>query len=147
MTTPVVDIFNMGFDAPVTQQQQKPKQNINDILGLMNELSMDQPTNPIDDIFGTSSQPTQHPSKSYPLYNKNGLIITLTSLARAPGQQFCDVLCTFKNNSQGEISAVVVQVAVPKTLKLMMQPASASVVRVGAEETQLMRIENPSMVC
>ena len=141
------DIYNMVFG-----NSQKPATDSNDILGLMdNHSAYTAPQKPtsnttaLDDIFGTPSQKINE-AKNYVCYSKNNLTITLTTQARPSGQQFCDILVQFSNSSVSEISNVGFQVAVPKTLKLLMQPASNSTIQPGRQETQLMRIENPSMV-
>lgn len=141
----VNDIFNMGF-GNASSQPQKPKQNINDILGLMDDLTMDQPSkstnsNTMDKMFDSNL-----PAKTYDCYNKNNLLITLTTQSRVKGQQFSDILVIFGNSGSSGLNNVALQVAVPKTLKLLMQPATNSSIMPNGKETQLMRIENPSMV-
>ncbi|ORY42809.1 Adaptor protein complex AP-1 gamma subunit [Rhizoclosmatium globosum] len=109
-----------------------------------------------NDLFGSllSSNPTPTSSpmsiippsqpKSYPCYEKNGLRISLTP-ERVDGGLAVSVNAKFENTGMsGPITGVVFQVAVPKTLKLTMQPPSSTTVLAGGFATQAMRIDNPS---
>jgi AP-1 complex subunit gamma-1 len=108
--------------------------------------------NAVLDIFGT--QPTAPATsvtpaaslKSYTCYSKNDLVINLTPQPRSPGSPVVDIIATFINNGFGPVTDFLFQVAVPKSLKLTLQPASGNVIQPGSQETQSLRIENPNKV-
>ncbi len=110
-------------------------------------------SNPLDALFGAApaqpavAAPVASSEKSYVAYKKNDLLITMAPHARAPGTPSVDILVTFSNEGfMGTISNLIFQVAVPKSMKLMMQPATGSSVSAGSKETQMMRVENSSLV-
>lgn len=129
-----------------------PKPAVDPLAGLFGNntpAAAPKPTaDPLAGLFGASPPSvTQAPAFVYTVYAKNDLTITLTAQPRAPGTPSVDLLATFKNSSMfASISDLLFQVAVPKSLKLMMQPATNTTVQAGGQETQLLRIENPSMV-
>ncbi|KAJ3196947.1 clathrin associated protein complex large subunit [Irineochytrium annulatum] len=102
---------------------------------------------PLADLFGNSSSPlatSTVTTKSYTCYDKNGLRITLTPTREGEGTVL-SVAAKFESKGS-QISNLVFQVAVPKSLKLQIQSPSSTVVQPNAPATQLMKIENPTKV-
>ena len=133
-----MDLF--GTAAPIAAS--KPPVNNMDLLG---DLFGGGPSKPpvvsqqssnLDDLFGTTTQA----QKAYTCYTKNNLLITLTP-TRIPSTTTCSIVASF-SNSGSPISNLSFQVAVPKTLKLQMDPISSTTVS-GNVETQVLKIENP----
>lgn len=138
------DLYNMIFgDEPVKPNPTQTKSP----LSLLNDISAKKEAHVqnMDDIFGSINEQI-NPSKTYQCFKKNNLIIQLITQPKSSNQTFLDIEATFTNQGQSQITGITLQVAVPKTLKLLMQPASNKNVNVGASETQLMRVENPSKV-
>lgn len=107
----------------------------------------------LGDLFGTGPAPTSQNSnitstlKEYTCYSKNNLNITLTPQLRSTGTPYVDIIASFINVGTSPITNLVFQIAVPKSLKLLMQTASGYMVSGGGKETQVLRIENPGLVC
>ena len=119
----ILDIFGGGGGNPPA-----PQTNSNDgnIMGLFG-----------DD--GGSSSP------SFPditAFEKNGLRINF-SFKKPGSPEQTQVTATFYNETNsGDIANLSFQVAVPKFLKLNIQPASSSVVSVGGSATQVLNLVN-----
>jgi AP-1 complex subunit gamma-1 len=95
----------------------------------------------MDDLFG-SSAPTTPETKSYTCYSKNNLLIVLTP-TRVGNTATININAVFSNSGSGDVSDLGFQVAVPKSLKLTMDPPSSTTVGIGGKESQALRIENP----
>ena len=84
-------------------------------------------------------------SPSFPditAFEKNGLRINF-SFKKPGSPEQTQVTATFYNESNsGDIANLSFQVAVPKFLKLNIQPASSSVVSVGGSATQVLNLVN-----
>ena len=125
----IMDLFNSGpstSPAP-TQSRPPPQAASNDLLG---------------GLGGMSSPPPQAPAPSgppaHPVYNQNDLAITFQLKRDANAVQ---LLARFRNTGGlGELSAVNLQAAVPKSQKLQLQPISASELSAGQDATQQMRV-------
>lgn len=73
------------------------------------------------------------------VYNKNDLQITLQLARTADGT--INIIARFKNKSfTDRITSVSLQAAVPKSMKLQLQPISGSELDPDAEATQMMRV-------
>ncbi|KAI9891113.1 MAG: clathrin associated protein complex large subunit [Vezdaea aestivalis] len=92
--------------------------------------------------LGSAPQNTASPSSAPPshqVYSKNNLTITL-QLQRNAG--VAQVLARFQNSSDfTALSAIALQVAVPKSQKLQLQNISTSELGGGMEATQQMRVQ------
>ncbi|TPX69712.1 hypothetical protein CcCBS67573_g06774 [Chytriomyces confervae] len=140
----------------VNQQTTKPS-NANDLLGDLfgSGPVQSQPAAPSMSLFDSSSSndpfgsllssPSVPTLKSYPCYEKNGLRIGLTP-ERLDGGLAISITAKFENLGMGggAITGVAFLVAVPKSLKLAMQPPSATSIPPAGSATQVMRIDNPS---
>ncbi|KAJ3262935.1 hypothetical protein HDU77_011580 [Chytriomyces hyalinus] len=140
----------------MNQQTTKPS-NANDLLGDLfgSGPVQSQPAAPSMSLFDSSasndpfgsllSSPSVPTLKSYPCYEKNGLRIGLTP-ERLDGGLAISITAKFENLGMGggAITGVAFLVAVPKSLKLAMQPPSATSIPPAGSETQVMRIDNPS---
>ncbi|KAI9026599.1 adaptin N terminal region-domain-containing protein [Phycomyces nitens] len=83
-------------------------------------------------------------ANGYQAYSKNGLIISFVPSRDRNNGSIINIQVHFQNNgSQGIISGLQFQAAVPKSQKLQMAAASNSTVDPNATEKQLMRIHNP----
>ncbi|KAJ3106069.1 clathrin associated protein complex large subunit [Phlyctochytrium planicorne] len=88
--------------------------------------------------------PSPGGSKSYQCYSKNGLTINLAATRESNGTVLA--LAAGFESSGANISNLSFQVAVPKTLKLQMFPASGTSVSLGQTVSQNLKIENPSKI-
>ncbi|KAJ3127538.1 clathrin associated protein complex large subunit [Nowakowskiella sp. JEL0407] len=100
----------------------------------------------LDDLLGLggSTSPSSTPTvDELQVYEKNGLKITM-SPKREDGTNNIIVNTKFRNVGfdGGEIKNLSMQVAVPKTLKLQLQPPSSTVVPKGGTSTQMFKIDN-----
>jgi AP-1 complex subunit gamma-1 len=103
-------------------------------------LSAPRLADPLGDLLGGSlSTPVPPPTfNAVSCYEKNGLTIMLQPLKDSAS--VTQLKATFTATT--EITNVLFQVAVPKTCKLAMQPASGTIVSPTTQITQLLRIEN-----
>ncbi|KAJ1551251.1 clathrin associated protein complex large subunit, partial [Nowakowskiella sp. JEL0078] len=126
------DLFGPGPSSisPQPSQQARPIQTSN--------------FSALDDLLGTTTTPQKPAAIEQTAYEKHGLKITLAA-TRDTGDTM-NVATMFRNVGNGSISGVSMQVAVPKSLKLLLQPPSSTVIPQGGSATQLFRIENPSKV-
>ncbi|KAL0098140.1 adaptin N terminal region-domain-containing protein [Phycomyces blakesleeanus] len=83
-------------------------------------------------------------SNGHQAYSKNGLTISFVPSRDRNNGSIINIQVHFQNNgSQGTISGLQFQAAVPKSQKLQMAAASNSTVDPNSTEKQLMRIHNP----
>ena len=116
-----------------TSSMPKPATNALDLLG---------------DLFGSAPvvKEVAPPTKVFAnvtCYSKNGLNVVITPLKESA--TVCQFKATFTTTS-GDITNINFQVAVPKTLRLAMQPASGTTASPATPVTQLMKIENLTKV-
>lgn len=142
---------------PVKSQVKAPVQSAaNDLLGDLfgdgksTSSTAPRPTSksdPLGDLFGSniSSSTKTATNKAYTCYSKNGLLITMVP-SRVPSSTKVDITAHFTNSGGSPISSLAFQVAVPKSLKLLMNPPSNTTISPGGKETQTMKIDNPSKV-
>jgi len=119
---------------------------LGDIFGGGNSLSKTSKpaaSSTIDDLFGDMS--TAPATKSYTCYSKNNLLITLAP-TRVSGTSNLNIVAAFANTGSVAVDGLAFQVAVPKSLKLQMDPPSNSNILENGRETQALRIENPGKV-
>ncbi|TPX35074.1 hypothetical protein SmJEL517_g02482 [Synchytrium microbalum] len=133
--------------SPSSKQQQ---QSIDPLAGLFGPTPTPSsaPSRPIITAMPVApvaamASPSLATRQDYICYDKSGLKITLSPTKDAMGMNV-DVGVVFANTSIATISAMVFQVAVPKSLRLQMQPPSSTVLPPGSSATQQMRIENPT---
>lgn len=92
--------------------------------------------------LGSPTSPRQHQ-----VYSKNGLQIYFRPARDATNPNIVNITVNFGNDgSQGTISGVLFQAAVPKTQRLQMQPPSSTVIAKEGEATQVLRVANPNQV-
>ena len=125
-----------GISSPSAPPAQS---NLNSIMDLFNTPANSSPVPPPPaPLLNTTPAPAAAPTTS-PAYNKNDLQITL-QLARTPDGTI-NILARFKNTSfTGRITAVNLQAAVPKSMKVQLQPISNPELNPDAEATQMMRV-------
>jgi AP-1 complex subunit gamma-1 len=124
----IMDLFNSGpSSSPAPTQSRPPPQAASmDLLGGMGSSSQ------------TSAPAAPSGPAAHPVYNKNDLQISFQMKRDANALQ---LLARFRNTgSLGQLSAVNLQAAVPKSQKLQLQPISASELDAGQEATQQMRV-------
>ncbi|KAI8883654.1 Adaptor protein complex AP-1 gamma subunit [Backusella circina FSU 941] len=105
----------------------------------------------LDSLAGLSSPTTQNtsspsssPASGYEAYTKNGLTIRLLPSRDRSNPAIINIQALFSNNgSQGVVSQLQFQAAVPKSQRLQMNAASSHEVQPNTTEKQLMRINNP----
>ncbi|CAK7567416.1 MAG: clathrin associated protein complex large subunit [Sporothrix epigloea] len=100
---------------------------------------------PIDTFSSTTSPLAQQqayqpsgPPASFPVYNGNGLEVTMGTLRNAEG--IVQATARFRNVGSALISAVGLQAAVPKSQKLQLLAISSADLAPGQDATQLMRV-------
>lgn len=128
----IMDLFNSGpSSSPAPTQSQPPPQAASmDLLGGLGGVSSPPPQ--------TSTPPVASGPPAHPVYNKNDLVVTFQLKRDANAVQ---LLARFRNTGgMGQLSAVNLQAAVPKSQKLQLQPISASELGAGQDATQQMRV-------
>lgn len=128
----IMDLFNSGpSSSPAPAQSRPPPQAAsNDLLGGLGSMSSPPPQ--------TSTPSVASGPPAHPVYNKNGLVVTFQLKRDANAVQ---LLARFRNTGgSGQLSAVNLQAAVPKSQKLQLQPISASELGAGQDATQQMRV-------
>lgn len=128
----IMDLFNSGpSSSPAPTHSQAPSQAASmDLLGGLGGMSSPPPQ--------TSAPPGASGPPAHPVYNKNDLVITFQLKRDANAVQ---LLARFRNTGgMGQLSAVNLQAAVPKSQKLQLQPISASELGAGQDATQQMRV-------
>jgi AP-1 complex subunit gamma-1 len=165
----LADIFGSN-DSPATQPQthspSTPSYGGNSLLDL---LGSDQPSSPapptgLDSLAGLSSSlnasspTTSSPSMNsaslaqesipgYQAYTKNGLLIHLVPSRDRKNPAIINIQVLFNNDgSQGTITGLQFQAAVPKSQRLQMATASNTTIEPSVTEKQMMRINNPQQV-
>jgi AP-1 complex subunit gamma-1 len=125
----IMDLFNSGPSAsPVPAQSRPPPQAAS--MDLLGGVSSPPPQ--------TSTPPVASGPPAHPVYNKNDLAITFQLKRDANAVQ---LLARFRNTGGfGQLSAVNLQAAVPKSQKLQLQPISTSELGAGQDATQQMRV-------
>ncbi|KAI1611258.1 DNA II binding protein 1 [Exophiala viscosa] len=142
-----------AVDASATLNgQQQTADLLADILGGNPSVSSPPPqtksspppsnTDSIMDLFshGTAKSASPAPSgtPAHPVYNKNGLQVSIHVSRSSAGIQ---TLARFKNTSSfGQLTGVGLQAAVPKSQKLTLQAINKSTLDAGDEATQPMKI-------
>lgn len=112
-----------------------------------------QPSSSMDLLAGMASPPpqSQYPASTtaQPVYNRNNLAVTI-QVNRSPAgssPSSAQLLARFRNTSNSDrLTGVGLQAAVPKSQKLVLQAISRSVLGVGEEATQAMRVAGVSGV-
>ncbi|KAJ3114180.1 clathrin associated protein complex large subunit [Phlyctochytrium bullatum] len=133
------DLFG-GGSAPAAAAPKAAVDPLGDLLGGAASKPAASTGGSLLDSFGAAPAA----AASHQCYNKNGLIITLSPTRESNGTVTA-VTASFKSTGPS-ITNIAFQVAVPKTLKLQMFPASGAAVSGAATVTQSLRIENPSKV-
>lgn len=123
-TSPLVNSTNYGLDS---------------LAGLGQSL----PTSPAMGSPAPASAATPS-AQGYEAYTKNGLTVRLLPSRDRANPAIINIQVLFSNNgSQGVISDLQFQAAVPKSQRLQMNAASNTTVRPNTTEKQIMRINNP----
>ncbi|KAF1925526.1 AP-1 complex subunit gamma-1 [Didymella exigua CBS 183.55] len=128
----IMDLFNSGSpSSSAPSQSQAPSQAASmDLLGGLGGMSSPPPQ--------TSTPPVASGPPAHPVYSKNDLAITFQLKRDANAVQ---LLARFRNTGgMGQLSAVNLQAAVPKSQKLQLQPISTSELGAGQDATQQMRV-------
>jgi hypothetical protein len=114
---------------------------LKDLLGDSAPLQKaEKPADLLGDIFGSvKSKPV-----GISCYDKNGLSITLDATRSG---DVVTVLINFLNATNVDLSGLMFQVAVPKSMKLQILPPSSTLIRAGEGATQTIKIANPTKVC
>ena len=105
------------------------------LLDILGEIAPDRSApilDPLGDIFGAAPKPKN-------VYDKGGLKIEFTT--QPTGSKF-DVSARFINSGSGALANFMFEVAVPKYLKLTMQPASSSSISAYGSASQSFVIVN-----
>lgn len=104
--------------------------------------------NNIMEMFGNGAKPASPAStgpQAHPVYNKNGLAVTIQISRSAAGAQ---AQAKFRNTTNfDQFTGVGLQAAVPKSQKLTLQAINKSTLEAGDEATQAMRIVPATGVC
>ncbi|KAI8071153.1 adaptin N terminal region-domain-containing protein [Gilbertella persicaria] len=152
----LADLFG-GSPAPtttaVTTTTMAPTTN-NDLMDLLGgatsktntEPSPQTATNTGLDSLDSLGQvlPSSTNAADYEAYTKNGLSVRLAPSRDRTNPNIINIQILFFNNgSQGTISNLQFQAAVPKSQRLQLNAASNTVVQPNTTEKQLMRINNP----
>ncbi|KAJ1985138.1 clathrin associated protein complex large subunit [Dimargaris verticillata] len=89
--------------------------------------------------------PAPEATASYEAYNQHGLCITLYPIKDPAQPQSVLISVRFHNQSATDtVRNLLLQIAVPKSQKLHMQPPSATELGPGQEAMQSIRVHNPS---
>ncbi|KAI7869330.1 adaptin N terminal region-domain-containing protein [Spinellus fusiger] len=96
---------------------------------------------------GLQANSTPASPQGHETYSKNGLIVSLSPSRDRTNEAIINIQVNFYNQgSQGIVSGLQFQAAVPKSQKLQLAAISNSRVDPGGAEKQLMRIFNPQQV-
>lgn len=128
----IMDLFNSGpTTSPAPMHSRPPPQAASmDLLGGLGGASSPPPQ--------TSTPSVASGPPAHPVYNKNDLAITFQLKRDANAVQ---LLARFRNTGGfGQLSAVNLQAAVPKSQKLQLQPISTGELDAGQDATQQMRV-------
>lgn len=137
----------LGGETSTPPQPASPSTNygLDSLAGLGQAL----PSSPLSSSVGSPATPTQSSQAAggYEAYTKNGLTIRLLPSKDRANPAIINIQVLFSNNgSQGVISDLQFQAAVPKSQRLQMNAASSHIVQPNTTEKQLMRINNPQQV-
>lgn len=138
----LMDLLDGGETTP--QKATSPSPNYG--LDSLAELGQTLPSSP----SMRSPAPTQTSSAAagYEAYTKNGLTIRLLPSRDRSNPDIINIQVLFSNNgSQGVISDLQFQAAVPKSQRLQMNAASNNIIQPNTTEKQMMRINNSQQVC
>lgn len=147
-TTTSNDLMDLlGGETSAPPQPASPSTNygLDSLAGLGQAL----PSSPLSSSVGSPATPTQlsQAAGGYEAYTKNGLTIRLLPSKDRANPAIINIQVLFSNNgSQGVISDLQFQAAVPKSQRLQMNAASSHIVQPNTTEKQLMRINNPQQV-
>ncbi|KAI9325370.1 AP-1 complex subunit gamma-1 [Obelidium mucronatum] len=161
----VQDLLDLNFDltAPTATAPIVP-QNLSDLFGGISLVPTTAPTstnlsnqpvalnapNLLSDLFSTTTPtepkiPTHHQPETRKLcFDKAGLKIYLIPTHPMGDKSVVDVNAVFENHGFSAVSNLSFQVAVPKSLRLQINPPSSAFIPPAGHATQAMRIENPS---
>lgn len=171
----LADLFGGGSPQPASSPAPSaPVSNSNNLMDLLGGETATTPQPPqspaasnygLDSLAGLSQNlPTSNSSLSpvgspaaapqsstsasgYEAYTKNGLTVRLLPSRDRANPAIINIQVLFSNNgSQGVISDLQFQAAVPKSQRLQMNAASNTTVQANTTEKQLMRINNPQQV-
>ncbi|CAO3673785.1 unnamed protein product [Umbelopsis ramanniana] len=152
----LADIFGSGSGSQPAPQSPPPSTGGGSLLDM---LGQDTPTSPRVQQRATSptaglqnmaslgqalpSSPNGRDNR-HQAFAQDGLVISLTPARDQQNPTVINIQITFANDgSQGTISDMQFQAAVPKTQRLQMAPASNNVIQPGSSEKQMMRVANP----
>ncbi|TIB37131.1 hypothetical protein E3P84_00539 [Wallemia ichthyophaga] len=121
---------SVGANTLVHPQEKSEKSSVTDIMGLFGQAAPD----------GDESEKASEEVKTYTAYDANGLLITLTPSPDESKRNIVNIMATFSATGLVECEKVNFQAAVPKSMKLQMQPISNTTVGTEREETQLLRV-------
>jgi AP-1 complex subunit gamma-1 len=134
----------LGGETTTTQPTSPPSTNhygLDALAGLGQAL----PTSP--SMISTPTQSNVAAAGGYEAYTKNGLTIRLLPSKDRTNPAIINIQVLFSNSgSQGVISNLQFQAAVPKSQRLQMNAASNNIVQPNTTEKQVMRINNPQQV-
>jgi AP-1 complex subunit gamma-1 len=159
------DLFGpSGTNGAEPQQTKSHVADIMDLFGTTTPppaISTSTTPSNLDSLFGTRTiEPSPHPQTigpppllAHPLtlasvvaYAKNDLTISFQPTNSGAGK--LSIQAVFRNDSiASTFSKVNMQVAVPKSQKLRLEPISSSTIPVGGESTQNLRITATQGVC
>ncbi|TPX51187.1 hypothetical protein SeLEV6574_g00447 [Synchytrium endobioticum] len=136
-------IFQGTSISPISASSVSPARPADPLTGRVGPASIISPApsarpasiSPVPASFASAT------TKEYTCYEKGGLKI---SLSPAKDGTNVDVGVVFSNTAMSTLSGIVFQVAVPKSMRLQMQPPSSTTIMPGGGASQQMRIENPS---
>lgn len=138
----------LGGEMSTAHQPASPSTNygLDSLAGLGQAL----PSSPLSSSVGSPATHTTQTSQAaggYEAYTKNGLTIRLLPSKDRSNPAIINIQVLFSNNgSQGVISDLQFQAAVPKSQRLQMNAATSHIVQPNTTEKQLMRINNPQQV-
>lgn len=145
----LADILGGTASPPQASSSPAPQSNVSAIMDLFGANptppgpSATAPMSAGLDLLGVGTTPVAPAQLAaapagHPCYNANGLVITMQVQRNAEGM--IQVTSRFRNTSEGPLSNVGLQAAVPKSQKLQLQAISSADLGPGADATQLMRI-------
>ncbi|CAO3655145.1 unnamed protein product [Mucor hiemalis] len=137
----------LGGETATTPQPPQSPAASNYGLDSLAGLSQNLPTSnsSLSPVGSPAAAPQSSTSASgYEAYTKNGLTVRLLPSRDRANPAIINIQVLFSNNgSQGVISDLQFQAAVPKSQRLQMNAASNTTVQANTTEKQLMRINNP----
>lgn len=131
---PLADLLG---GAPSSKPAASAPASSNDLLDLL-ALGGGAPAAPVA-VAAFPSQPT-----SFIGYDKNGLKVSFAGVVDSANPAMMNITATFFNASGGILENLVFQAAVPKSLKIQLQPPSSTTIPRSGTVTQLIRVLNPT---